>query len=1145
MRLSPMTVESIVLAVKRRKFLHLSILFLFLGLFAAQAFAQEATIVGTVTDPSGAAVPNVSINITQIETGQTRQVTTNNEGQYIAPNLKIGHYSIRVDASGFKRIEQKDVALAVGDRSRLDFKLEIGSTQEQVTVEAAAVGVQTDSGEVSNVITGKQVASLATNGRSMYSLVNLTTGASSLQGDFQVPTPVGGDGAVSVNGQRQAGNIYLIDGGEDLDRGSAGGISVQPSLEAIAEFRQLTSNYSAEYGLSAGATVTSVMKSGTKTFHASAWEFNRNDALGAKGYFQNKKAKLNYNNYGFNVGGQLPFAKSHPTFFFYNMEWRSLRQGGNYNTTVPLPSTYGGDFGATAINVPSAAKVQPALLFKNCPGGVAPAGITQGAAFPSNAIPSCMLDPNAQLMLSAGIFPAPTNGAQFQGSPSTPTDVREEIVRVDHEFNSKNSIFGHWISEQVGQGFGTTIWSGDNVPTIGSSFNNPSYSAVVHYTQIINPRLLNEIAFNYNGNRINISPVGVYAAPSAFTFNRVFTGPNELDRLPSVNLSGSTKTNYQSNWMPWVNKADSYQFADDVSWTKGSHQLKIGGMFLMYKKIQDLFAPTQGAFTFDGSYSGNDFADFLLGTASGYGENAVQDNGHWNFNSYAAYVQDNWRATSRLTLNLGLRWDGSPHTVEANGRESNFYPNLYNSANAAILNPDGVTINPASPGLGTSPNPILQGYQFYLNGLGIAGKNGIPQGLVNNHWAAFGPRVGFAYDLTGNGTTVVRGGFGVMYRAIQGNDMYNAGPNQPFSASIGFSNVSLENPNTALSDGSTVVASIPVGQITGLNSDNYKLPVSYQYSAGVQRSLNTRTVLAVTYVGTQTRHQSDYRQIELPDQSLLPGLVASPNKTADYNKVVPYIGYNSLRMAQNEANGHYNALQVSVNGQATRDLQVSAGYTLSRSIDSYNNGASSGDLGNVSNPYVGWRYDVGPSFFDRTHIAFVNFVYDVPFLRTTSNHALKTIAGGWQISGIVNVFSGAPLNMTYGGSDSVTGVISQTINRPDLVSAVSYPHSVNQWFNPADFAAPAPGTWGNLAHGAIRGPGRQNWNMSLFKNFVISESRGSAFQFRADAFNIWNHTQFRGDVTGGVSTDQSASNFGKVTGAYDPRVLQLGAKVIF
>ena len=353
MRLSPMTVESIVLAVKRRKFLHLSILFLFLGLFASQAFAQEATIVGTVTDPSGAAVPNVTVTITQTETGQARQAVTNGDGQYIAPNLNIGHYSVRVDASGFKRIEQNNIVLQVGDRSRLDFKLEIGSTQEQVTVEAAAVGVQTDSGEVSNVITGKQVANLATNGRSIYTLVNLTTGASSLQGDFQTPTPVGGDANVSFNGQRQGHNLYILDGGEDLDRGGAGNFSVMPSLESIAEFRALTSNYSAEYGLSSAATLTTVLKSGTKTFHASGWEYVRNNALDARNYFNPapaKVAKLNFNTYGFNVGGQLPFAKSHPTFFFYNMEWRSLIQGGNYNQTVPDPGTYGGNFGATAIN---------------------------------------------------------------------------------------------------------------------------------------------------------------------------------------------------------------------------------------------------------------------------------------------------------------------------------------------------------------------------------------------------------------------------------------------------------------------------------------------------------------------------------------------------------------------------------------------------------------------------------------------------------------------------------------------------------------------------------------------------------------------------------------------------------------------------
>ncbi len=419
MRLSPMTVESIVLAVKRCKFLHLSITLLFLGLFATQAFAQEATIVGTVTDPSGAAVPNVTLTITHTETGQARQAVTNGDGQYLVSNLSIGHYSVRVDASGFKRIEQNNIVLQVGDRSRLDFKLEIGSTQEQVTVEAAAVGVQTDSGEVSNVITGKQVANLAANGRSLYNLVNLTTGSSSLQGDFQTPTPVGGDGSVSVNGQRVGGNLYMLDGGEDLDRGSAGGISVQPSLESIAEFRQMTSNYSAEYGLSAGSTVTSVLKSGTKTFHASLWEYNRNDAMDAKGYFNAKKAKLNFNTYGFNVGGQLPFAKSHPTFFFYNMEWRSLRQGGNYNQTVPVPGTYGGNFGATAINVPDHAtsNCNPQFSSRIVQAVSLQRELLRAPHSPNNTIPSCMLDPNAQLMLSQGIFPAPTNGHAIPGKP--------------------------------------------------------------------------------------------------------------------------------------------------------------------------------------------------------------------------------------------------------------------------------------------------------------------------------------------------------------------------------------------------------------------------------------------------------------------------------------------------------------------------------------------------------------------------------------------------------------------------------------------------------------------------------------------------------------------------------------------------------
>ena len=286
------------------------------------------------------------------------------------------------------------------------------------------------------------------------------------------------------------------------------------------------------------------------------------------------------------------------------------------------------------------------------------------------------------------------------------------------------------------------------MPTAFDVFGNPSYHAVVHAAYIIHPNLLNEASFNYNGNRINISPKGVFTAPSDFTFNRIFAAnsTNALNRIPEIHLNGSTGTDYTISWEPWKNTAGDYQIRDDVSWTRGPHQTKFGASWALYNKVQDYFATTQGGFTFDGTFSGDDFADFLLGYAQKYQEYAIKSAGYWNNISPAAYIQDNWRATHRLTLNLGLRWDGIPHTYEANGNQSNFYPSLWNPANAAVFATDPVTlqtnysaISPSSPGLGTSPVAALNGIPFYLNGIGISGKNGIPKGLVNDTWDAFGP----------------------------------------------------------------------------------------------------------------------------------------------------------------------------------------------------------------------------------------------------------------------------------------------------------------------------------------------------------------------------------------------------------------------
>ena len=1119
-----------------RKFL---IICLFLFSFAFLASAQEATIVGTVTDPSGAPVPNVTITMTNTATGVVHTTVSNSVGQYVAPNLYIGNYIIRAQAPGFKVAEQKDLVLNVGDRARVDIKLEIGTAQESVTVEATPIAVQADTGEVSTVISGTQVSQLATNGRTVYSLAYLTPGASSNMPDFQSPTAVGANANVSFNGLRQNHNLWLADGGENSDRGGAGGIDIMPSMDAIAEFRVLSSNYSAEYGLSSAGTMTLVFKSGTKQFHANAWEFVRNDAFDATGFFTHKADKLRLNTYGFNVGGPVVIPKIYrnkdhdKTFFFYNMEWRKMIQGSQINQTVPMPGTYTGNFGNAAIHVPRADQLAPSILQKFTALGLQP-----GEAFPNNTIPVSLLDTNAQALLKAGIFPAPTQGAQYIGAPPIPTNVREELVRVDHQFSEKFMIFGHWVSEQTSQDYATTLWNGgSNVPTVGTTFGNPSYSAVIRATHSISPTLLNEMAFNYNGNRIIISPTGNYRHPSDLNIPELFSG-NNLNRIPGIQLQGSTGTGYDVGSWPWYNKCDDYQIRDDISWTKGSHQLKMGASWAIYKKVQDLFGNTQGVFRFNGGYTGNDFADFLLGLANQYNELAVQDKGLWNSVSWAAYAQDNWRVTRRLTLNLGLRWDGVPHTYEANSRMANFYPGLYNPANAAILDPNNPgTILPSSPGLGPSPNPALSGLLFYLNGIGLEGKNGIPKGLVQNHWAAFGPRIGFALDVTGTGRTVLRGGFGTMYERMQGNDMYNAGPNQPFSASVTFDQVSLSNPKTSLLTGQTLTAPITVGDITGLAYTDYKLPVSYQYSIGVQHQLWREGVLSVAYVGNQNRHQNDYRETNLPNPSVLPGLI---NNTVSYNTVVPYRGFHSIRMSEMAQNSHYNGLQTSLSARVEKDLTLQVAYTFSRSMDPAV--SFGGDNTNTENPYDR-AYDWGPANVDRTHVGVVSFVYDLPFFRGASSRAVKTALGGWQLSGIGLMQSGLPLNITLGGSQGSNGIPNST-NRPDLVGTISYPQTVQQWFNPAAFGKPAVGAWGSLGKGAVRGPGRHNWNISLFKNFVFNEARGSGLELRIETFNTFNHVQL-GNQGGGISTSYSASNFGQVTGAWDPRVFQFGMKLHF
>jgi hypothetical protein len=379
-----------------------------------------------------------------------------------------------------------------------------------------------------------------------------------------------------------------------------------------------------------------------------------------------------------------------------------------------------------------------------------------------------------------------------------------------------------------------------------------------------------------------------------------------------------------------------------------------------------------------------------------------------------------------------------------------------------------------------------------------------------------------------------------MYERIQGNDMYNAGPNIPFSLNVTQNGVAFTNPSISLNSASAAARPINAASLTGLDRNNYKLPASTQYSLGVQHALSSKTVLSVAYVGNTNRHQNDYRNTNLPTQSALPGLIGTPYQTATG---LTYSGFNQITQSENEANSHYNSLQVDLNSQV-KDLQLRVLYAYSRTIDT-TNGGGSGDLNNVSNPYAGWRFDIGPGGLDRTHALTANFIYDIPVFRHSSSRLVKSTIGGWEVSGIVTVESGLPVNLTADtGVSSFLG--SGANSRPDLTGKISYARAVLpgnqkiQYFDPTAFTAPGKGTWGNLGHNALRGPGRDNWDLSVFKSFTFSEARGSRLELRLETFNTWNHTQFQN-----VDTSQNDARFGQFTSAYGARILQLGGKVYF
>lgn len=1133
------------------------LLILGLVLLGTAAYGQgTANLVGTVTDPTGAVVPNTSITITNLNNGFVRATTTNSTGNYSAPELPIGLYLVRAEAQGFKIYERKEITLNVNETVRADIALQVGSIGESVTVEANALQVQADTSDISQIITSAQIENLATNGRNVLQLTTLVPGAASNMPDFDSPGAQFQNRNIYFNGMRQDANNWIIDGGEAYDRGGGGILLVSPSQDALQEFTVTTSNYAADLGNASGGMITMAVKSGTKKFHGGAWEYDRNDSLDSYSYLSKqvtnpKKPELRYNAFGFNMGGPVEFKSPSPkTFFFYNQEWRREINGGSIFNQVPTAAQYAGNMtGLGTIYVPNT--TDPAAIAK-----FASVGLKPGQAFPNDTIPKSLIDPAATAYIQAGYLlpPNASDGQHYFSSANTATYYHEEIARVDHQFNEKLSIFGHFIHDSLSQQAPTVAWSSNTYPTIGSLETVPSWAAVVHATINIRPNLLNEIAYNENGNDITIDNTGLWKTPSGFSTTPIFDSANKIGKVAGIEISNPYGVTMDTNSWPWSNTWRSNQWKDDLSWSRGAHNFKFGFAWLHTHKNQEIFVNTAGTYQFNGTATaastggqgtpGIGLADFLLGYASQFNQAQLQDSVSISFNTIDAYAMDDWRAGKRLTLNLGLRWEGLPHAYDTNNRASNFYPNLYNPANAAqFTSPTSGALNTSGPGFTTVSGVALSNVPFYLNGIGLAGRNGVPQSLVDNHWTTFAPRIGFAYDVFGNQNTILRGGGGIFYERNGGNEEYNMGANVPFSNSATTIYPYLSTTTTSWTNGTSAGKSPTTPQgVTGIQQ-SYPISTVYQFSLGVQQQLRSNMVATMGYVGNTSAHLSqtvDINTVPVNDPNRIHICGGNCGATGGYNANYdrPYRGFAGINTVENEGNSHYEGLQATFRATAWKNLTLNAAYTYSHAWDVidaqlFNN------LDNPMNP----RYQYGTAGFDRRNIGVVSLIYDLPVFQRSRGFT-KTMLGGWTISGITSMQSGNPLKINAANDN--LGFGGNTTNHADQIAKVTYPHTFSHWFNPNAFSQPAPLTWGNASKSAVKGPGRDNWNLSLYKDFHFGEKAG--FQFRAETFNTFNHTQFTGvntSVLTGSSSNPYNSTAGQINAIADPRVFQLGAKLYF